>query len=612
MAEGSQSQAPKDAGAWLAAALGAEKEGEFFRAFDMARQGYAEFPDDRRLAHRAVLSLANAGATEEARRLYDGWKLERYSDEDIAALDARLLKDGAYAKSGAERRAALLAAAERYHAVAEANGFSYYPGINAASLFFLAGDEGRARSTAARLLPALEAAREAGSTDYWRLATLVEVYFLLGDAAGARKTLPQAIAASGGNIGELSATWRQLRRLDALRGGDESWLEELRPPRVVHFTGHIISPPGQPGRFPAEAERHVKSAIANYLARARPGFAYGSLAAGADILFAEAILAAGAELHIVLPFAREEFVAVSVAPAGPPWVTRFEACLARAKSVRFATQGGYLGDDRLFAYCSQIAVGLAVLRADRLGGPVEQVAVWDGQAGGAGLAGTAADLEFWRSTGLPQTIIPCGEPGERPAPHPPSRPPAARAEARLSRAMLFGDVKGFSKLTDTEMPRYVEHFVGRLGRIVAAQGGDVVLANTWGDGIFLVFENVDAAARCALALQDGLREFDYAGAGLPDHLRLRIGCHFGPVYECFDPVLRKTNFFGSNVSFAARIEPITPEGCVYVTEPFAAILAATHAKDYRCEYVGMTETAKSFGRFRMFLLRPAQQEYRAQ
>jgi hypothetical protein len=57
------------------------------------------------------------------------------------------------------------------------------------------------------------------------------------------------------------------------------------------------------------------------------------------------------------------------------------------------------------------------------------------------------------------------------------------------------------------------------------------------------------------------------------------------------------------VSRAARIEPVTPEGCVYVTETFAAALALRSPDRIACDYVGYTEMAKKYGRLRIFLLR---------
>ena len=125
------------------------------------------------------------------------------------------------------------------------------------------------------------------------------------------------------------------------------------------------------------------------------GYAYGSLASGADILWAEALLGGGSELHVVLPFAREEFIELSVARSGPSWVERFQRCLAAATSVRYATDDAFLGDDVLFRYGAELAMGLALLRARYLDAEVRQLAVWDGRPAD-GLAGTSIDVGHWR------------------------------------------------------------------------------------------------------------------------------------------------------------------------------------------------------------------------
>ena len=59
---------------------------------------------------------------------------------------------------------------------------------------------------------------------------------------------------------------------------------------------------------------------------------------------------------------------------------------------------------------------------------------------------------------------------------------------------------------------------------------------------------------------------------------------------------------GSHVSRTARIEPVTPPGSVFVTEPFAAALELAESP-FRCDYVGHLPAAKDFGRLRMYRLR---------
>src|SRR6516162_6490589 len=153
---------------WLAHVRSYERDGELFRAFDLAKQALARFPDDLALQHRAVLCLASTGATRKARELYHEFGLDRVADLppdtplalDITALRARLLKDAALATEGDGRAPALHAAANAYQelyrkAKADGNAESYYPGVNAATLSLLAGREQTAFTLAREVLAEL-------------------------------------------------------------------------------------------------------------------------------------------------------------------------------------------------------------------------------------------------------------------------------------------------------------------------------------------------------------------------------------------------------------------------------------------------------------------------
>ncbi|MBV9465411.1 MAG: hypothetical protein JO169_04780, partial [Solirubrobacterales bacterium] len=129
---------------WLAAVRSEERRGEFLTAFDLAQRGLAEYPDDVWLKHRAVLALARAGATDEAAKRFDEYRLAGAPDEDVAALEARIAKDLALRAGGEERRLLAARAAERYGAVFKRTG-GYYPAINAATLWLVAGDPPRSR-----------------------------------------------------------------------------------------------------------------------------------------------------------------------------------------------------------------------------------------------------------------------------------------------------------------------------------------------------------------------------------------------------------------------------------------------------------------------------------
>ena len=594
-----------EASDWLARVRQFERRGELLLAYDTALHGLEEHPYDVWLGHRAVLSLAKAGATGRAEAEFARLRLQASSEPDVVALGARIAKDRALAASEEERAALLSRAADRYEAIYRASG-GYYPGVNVATLRLLASEREAAERVAREVLTLCLDDNAASDDAYYVAASRAEASLVLGDAAAARIAL-QSAAALSADLAARATTRRQLRLVCTARGIADDVLAPLAAPAVIHYTGHMISAQGRDGCFPARQEMQVAAGIRAVLGERNVGFGYGALASGADILFAEALLERGAELHVVLPFARDEFVEISVDPAGPGWRERFDACLARATSVTFATDDRYLGHDWIFAYGSFVAMGLAVLRARFLDAAVRQIAVWDGEET-TGSAGTGFDVRTWRELVGQADVIRRGE-GTRRAvswtPVPPSR-------GRELRAMLFGDVKGFSKLTEAQIPAFVTHLLGALGGVLEGYGDAVLYRNTWGDGLFVVMSDAAAAAQCALDLQAAVAAVDLEAQGLPGTLALRLGGHFGPVFEARDPVQGVMNYFGAHVSRTARIEPVTPPGEVFVTEQFAARLAL-EPRGYACDYVGQVPAAKSYGTLRMYHLHaPARAQARRQ
>lgn len=583
------------AAVWIEAVRDAERRGELLSAFDLAERGLQEHPDDLWLRHRAVLALARAGSTGEARRRFDDYGLAEVEEEDVRALGARIAKDVALTAPGADRRREAARAAALYGQIFEETG-GYYPGINAATLRLLAGDPSGARVLAMRVLDGLSAEDQ---DSYYVAATEAEAALLLGREDQARAALARAARLHGGDHGALTTTRRQLRLICEAADLDPDVLSEIAGRPVIHFCGHRISPPGRGGRFPANAEASVAARIAAEVAADPPGFAYGSLASGADIMFAEALLDAGAELHVVLPYAADEFER-GVDVGGPGWVERFRRCMAAAASISYATDDAYLGDDVLYRYGTELAMGLALLRARFLDAPVRQLAVWDGGPA-AGEAGTAIDVATWTSHGHPVTVI---LPFDGPSRVIPATPKGNGGGSRVVRAMLFADVKGFSKLTDEQLPRFAEHVLGALANVLERHANAIVYRNTWGDAVYAVLTDVVAAAACALEMQEAMAAIDLDGCRLPGHLALRLGAHVGPIFPIRDPILDAPAFMGSHVSRTARIEPVTPPGAVFATEPFAAALELERSR-FGFDYVGHVPAAKDYGRLRMYRVRPA-------
>ncbi len=596
---------------WLDAVRVEERRGELLAAFDLAERGLSEHPGDVGLEHRAVLALARTGATGEATRRFEEYGLDGVVDEDVSALRARLAKDAALSATGVERARLAAQAATLYHAIFTRTR-GYYPAINAATLWLVAGYAERSRELAGSVLDLV--AGNGGS--YYNDATEAEAHLLRGETRAAEAALVHAAAAHDGDYGALASTRRQLRLICDLLSIDPELLGPLAGPAVVHFCGHRLGG----FRFTASHEREVAQRIEEVVRATRIGYAYGSLASGADILWAEAILAAGGELHVVLPFARDEFVAWSVGPAGVAWVQRFEHCLDAAASVRYATDDAFLGDDVLFRYGSELAMGLALLRARYLDADVRQLAVWDGGSAN-GAAGTAIIVATWQLAAVTRSTVvapdrqvvvmgaasaPAAPTDRGPVPEPMHTSDARSAgtrPGRVVRALLFGDIRGFSTLTDEQLPVFSDRFLGAFAEVLAHHDHEIWHRNTWGDAVYVVLTDAVCAAACALELQEAVTAIDLPSVGLPEHLALRLGGHLGPVFPIHDPVVDAGAFMGSHVSRTARIEPVTPPGAVYVTEPFAAALVLAGCDRFTCDYVGHMPLAKDYGRLRMYRLR---------
>jgi len=89
-------------------------------------------------------------------------------------------------------------------------------------------------------------------------------------------------------------------------------------------------------------------------------------------------------------------------------------------------------------------------------------------------------------------------------------------------------------------------------------------------------------------------------------LSLRIGLHFGPVWERADPFTQTPNLYGRHVTTAARLEALAVPGSICVSENFAAMLAMqgeSSGQDLKCDYVGRLKSDKEDTVFSLYNLR---------
>ena len=133
----------------------------------------------------------------------------------------RITKDRALRAIGAERARLALEAAAQYEAVYRAFG-RYYPCVNAATMYLLAGNMARADELATEALALTDdigPVATAGRDDqYWSAASTIEAALVLGDTPRAWRALQRAAQCRPIDLSARAATRRQLRLICDTRG----------------------------------------------------------------------------------------------------------------------------------------------------------------------------------------------------------------------------------------------------------------------------------------------------------------------------------------------------------------------------------------------------------
>lgn len=617
--------------------------GEPLMAYDVIAEGLQKWPNDLRLKQLMALALARSGATHRANSMLLELVASGQEDEETISLLARTHKDlWLQATEPKEKEEHLKLAAKRYKEAYQRSG-SYYPGINAATMAMLMGNKQEAFVLAEevrdRCLAKLKPSPQKDSDDYWLVATLGESCLILQQFSEAQQWYARAVQLGEKRFGDLSSTRRNAMLLLKYSGTEwpEATIRDLFPiPRVAVFTGHMIDQPDRPSpRFPLELETKVYQAIRDRLQKLDARLGYASAACGADILFLEAILELGGEAHVVLPLEREQFIkeSVDIIP-GSNWVKRFHQVLEKATEVIVPSHQCLEHGNVVYEYANRLLHGLAKMRAEQLETDLIPLAVWDGKPGGVG--GTASVVQDWEKWGYQVEVIdltailssyeretsaitvsspnisPIGlkQPGiyewsiaKRISESLHTKPTSCE---RQIVALLFADVVQFSRLTEDRMLPFLQNFLGGVADLIKRSPHAPVMKNTWGDGLYFVFNTVRDAGLFALELCEFVNSTNWEEKHLPKDLNLRIALHCGPVYRLIDPITGQVNYIGSHVSHAARIEPISPPGKVYASQAFAAMTSSEGVTDFTCDYVGQIPLAKSYGTFPTYHVRRRQ------
>lgn len=484
-----------------------------------------------------IRQLARAGDTERAWELFaEAGLTGETTHADTLSLKARLIKDRALKAPAGDRSRLLQAASQAYLHAADSTPATY-PLINAATIALLDGNRAQAAELAQRVLAMLDSGEHEPETAYWLNATRAEACLLLGRGEDAKAALAEAVRQAPRAWEDHASTLRHFRLILEMLGQPNDWLDAHRPPASLHFSGIIQVAPDQAGS---------SDDIAQAVKTLRPGFAFGALAAGADIMAAEILLEHGAELHIALPSTIEAFRRDSVSRFGTDWADRFDEVIAAAQAIdtidtidtldSVSQCGIYVSDE--------MAMGMAIRQAAML--ETSAIALRIGE--GVRAQGSTLDAA-WQRRGLPIHRIALGR-IELGAALP--LPPFAR-EA----------VVALSSHRDTAA--------------LAKAGGRI---DSFGGFAIARFDDPVVAARAALA------EVGKADMAL------------GIAYGAFDPARHGPDRFETAIRIARTAHP----GRVPVSRSMALALTL-EAPELRCENFGTIASAR--GDIALSMLSPA-------
>ncbi len=134
-----------------------------------------------------------------------------------------------------------------------------------------------------------------------------------------------------------------------------------------------------------------------------------------------------------------------------------------------------------------------------------------------------------------------------------------RVQRRLA-AILCADVAGYSRLMGVDeegtLALLTAHRTDLIDPCIAEHRGRIV--KTTGDGLLAEFASVVDAVRCAVDIQEGMRERNAVTAE-DQCIKFRIGVNLG------DVIVQDNDIYGDGVNVAARLEGLAEPGEIYVS-----------------------------------------------
>jgi tetratricopeptide (TPR) repeat protein len=539
--------------------------GRYFEARARAEAAIQQ-DDSLRLKQLFALAVSKAGNHQLALDSLTAIYTANPGDSETAGILGGIYKD--LFKKHQDSKYAILSR-DTYAKNFEATG-NYYTGINAATMSAIAGRAVQGREIAALVISELES--QANSV--WELATLGEAYVLTKNRDRAVEYYIKARKLVGNDWGKVLSIHNQLWLLNHYLPVAKEILRIFAPPIVLAFAGHMVDAPNRSTpRFPASIESKVKDSIKGAIRTLQASIGYCSLACGADILFAEAMLEEGGEVHILMPFNKNDFVHTSLAFAGEHWVNRFEALHTKYPNT-FITHDHYGGNDDLFSLLGKVIFGAAVLRSQTFHQEPHLLTVLSELDMKRREGGTRDTIQLWpypqRHTNINPDVL--YTPG--------NEVKSAMATVRPEQTLIINRPVLFVACIDMAAILPMER--EKIEKIIKSLSGEEQLA-------YKVYEETENSIIIGLeteiGLMDVVRSVWNATAPFKPIKPIRVGLHAAPIY-----INDTAN--DHNMESVKAITQFATSGSICTSIAFAAVLAL-YPKRFLLDYVGLIQLPKA-------------------
>ncbi|HPW64425.1 MAG TPA: TRAFs-binding domain-containing protein [Cyclobacteriaceae bacterium] len=532
-----------------------------------ARELAMRLKDDPQVDHLRVdqllaISLSKSGSPEQALAHLDLAYRRNPEDPETAGILGGVYKD-LFRKLQDSKYAIL--SRDTY-----SKNFSltknYYTGINAATMSAIAGKAVQGREIANAVIALIEST----ANSVWEFATLGEAYLLIKNRDRSVDYYIKARQSAGNDWGKVLSIHNQLWLLNHYVPVPKEIFRIFAPPVVMAFAGHMVDAPNRATpRFPAVIETKVKDAIKGAIRTLNASIGYCSLACGGDILFAEAMVEEGREVHVLMPFNKSDFTNTSLAFAGEHWVNRFEALQTKYPNT-FITQDHYGGNDDLFSLLGKVIFGAAILRSQTYHQEPFLLTVLSEFDMKRREGGTRDTIQMWPYPQRYNNINP--DVMYTAAEIVPSKVSVSRQEQTIipNRPVLF---TACFELADV-LPMERE----RIEKLIKSLAGEEQLS-------FKVYEEQETSIVIGLeteiALMDIVRSVWNSTAPFKPEKPIRIGLHVAPVYI-------HSAEEDSDIKLLRSITRYAPKGSINASIGFASVLAL-YPKKFQLDYAGVIQ-----------------------